>query len=690
MTNDELRDAINAEPEDIAAAMGIERDRSGRGYVCPECGSGSGPNGTGPTLKNGRFHCWACDWGGDAVDVIQRAKGCAYVEALDVGASVLGMMRDGHEPRMNNGKPKPKQEPEPLPDFTDDLKCWADALPGSDGERYLQCRGISLETARRYGVGYEPAWRSPSVPLSIPTSPRVIFPFSRHAYQARDIRPLDAVPDSARRYVKQSAGRAGIFGADALDGSDPVFVTEGQMDALSVAEVGGPAVAIGGTSGVDRLVRALEKRRASGHTIPPLILSLDVDANDAGQTAQNALRAALDARGMFYTVGTLYGPTGAITGAKDANEALQHDRTAFADAVARDIQRANAGAAEWEPLSEAEQLEAAEAAERAERVAAARFDVDAFLASISAGSNARIPTGIGPLDDLLGGGLYPGLVMLGARTGIGKTTLALQIADHIAASGHPVLYAALEMDRAELAAKSIARLHNETAQHAITFGSILDGTASGPAVERAARAYAAWASRNMHVVDVTDGPTMGSIERLAHDISTEAGTAPVVIVDYLQLLRPADSRLTAKDATDANALALKRLNKALKTPVIAISSFNRASYGERVRDGNTTRDRTEDEWFDALEAAFKESGGIEYTADVMLALRPVHFDGPRIDERLYVVKNRRGARHVSLDVTMHGDTGWYTVRDEVPYSGGTPWTESMEERRRAAWERRNR
>ena len=55
MTNDQAREYILAHATDH-----LTRDRSGKGYICPICGSGSGPNGTGITTKDGtHYTCWA-------------------------------------------------------------------------------------------------------------------------------------------------------------------------------------------------------------------------------------------------------------------------------------------------------------------------------------------------------------------------------------------------------------------------------------------------------------------------------------------------------------------------------------------------------------------------------------------------------------------------------------------------------
>ena len=59
------------------------RDGSGKGYVCPFCGSGSGPKGTGlgeskdkaGNRQPGKYHCFACLWTGDGLDMIGKLYG---------------------------------------------------------------------------------------------------------------------------------------------------------------------------------------------------------------------------------------------------------------------------------------------------------------------------------------------------------------------------------------------------------------------------------------------------------------------------------------------------------------------------------------------------------------------------------------------------------------------------------------
>lgn len=83
------------------------------------------------------------------------------------------------------------------------------------------------------------------------------------------------------------------------------------------------------------------------------------------------------------------------------------------------------------------------------------------------------------------------------------------------------------------------------------------------------------------------------------------GQAPVVFIDYLQLLKPESDRDTDKQATDKNMMALRQMARDMRAPVFVISSLNRSSYS-----GSISLD------------SFKESGAIEYGADVLMGLQP--------------------------------------------------------------------
>ena len=248
------------------------------------------------------------------------------------------------------------------------------------------------------------------------------------------------------------------------------------------------------------------------------------------------------------------------------------------------------------------------------------WDVSSVALEISSGTSTyeAIPTGLAQLDKALDGGLPAGgLVTLGAISSTGKTTLALQIADNIAASGRPVLFVTVEQGRHELVAKSISRLmrtgHKDgepfTIASSLTIRSDERRAAWSLETEKAFRnacaRYAVDIAGHLRIMETDRQPTTLDIVRAAEIVAEHEGRPPVTFIDYLQLLAPADARMTEKQAVDRNVMDLRHLARDMGTCVFAISSLNRASYSGTV----------------TLEA-FKESGAIEYGSDVLIGLQP--------------------------------------------------------------------
>lgn len=124
------------------------------------------------------------------------------------------------------------------------------ALPGSPGERYLKARGISLETAQKYGIGFSPS----GSPLKPWKWGRVLIPHTNPEGQIISLygRAIDGISDKqAPKELKHMhlQGKKGIFNAQALK-QPAVFICEGAFDALALLEAGYPAVALYGLSGL--------------------------------------------------------------------------------------------------------------------------------------------------------------------------------------------------------------------------------------------------------------------------------------------------------------------------------------------------------------------------------------------------------------------------------------------------------
>ena len=486
-----------------------------------------------------------------------------------------------------------KKEAKMAEDFTEYYKQTQANIQNDAAQEYLRQRGISAEVARTCGLGYDASYKAYDVDEAgnnIPTIWRaLIIPTGKGSYVARNI-DTPKEPAKKNRYRKKGASRLYQPKQDS-DANKPIFIVEGELDALSIVEAGGIAVALGSTSNYKRLVERIERKRPER----PLILALDADED--GRKTEDMLAEELTRLQIpFYRINP-YGT------AKDANEALQNDRDGFiAEVAAAERQR------------EVELEAAAEAAKEEYLKTSAATELRNFLDGINASVNTpAISTGFNNLDEVLDGGLYEGLYIIGAVSSLGKTTLALQIIDQIAQQGQDCLVFSLEMARSELIAKSISRLTYQFAKDkalAKTTRGITAGarykTYSKPEKDHiysAMRMYKAFAE-HIFIHEGVGNIGAEQIKEIVLRHISITGNKPVVLIDYLQILAPADIRASDKQNTDKGVLELKRLSRDCKIPVIGISSFNRDNYMQPVNN-----------------ASFKESGAIEYGADVLIGLQ---------------------------------------------------------------------
>lgn len=249
-----------------------------------------------------------------------------------------------------------------------------------------------------------------------------------------------------------------------------------------------------------------------------------------------------------------------------------------------------------------------------------------------------ISTGFKNLDEQIGGGIYAGLYVIGAISSLGKTTLVHQIADNIAGAGTPVLYFSLEMSRLELITKSISRINAQEAlktgvrgyeleQHckpSVYFRTHGINTDNG---KKALQIYSDTIAKNMSIIQGDFGTDVSEIRSYCNRFirNNPDGVKPVIIIDYLQIIKPvSDSRGTTKDNIDFTVAELKRISRDFGIAVIVISSFNRANYSSKV----------------SFES-FKESGGIEYTADVVMGLQLAAIDENELFDKDTGVNKKR-------------------------------------------------
>lgn len=235
--------------------------------------------------------------------------------------------------------------------------------------------------------------------------------------------------------------------------------------------------------------------------------------------------------------------------------------------------------------------------------------------------------------------LYPGLYVLGAISSLGKTTFATQMADQIAKNGQRVIIFSLEQSTLELATKSLSRIMGQKDANTALTSLQIRKTCNDPRVIEAKNEYAAYSER-ITIVECTFRATIDNITDFVNDYIKEKGVKPVVIVDYLQVIQtdPA-SKMTPKDATDLHVRRLKQLQTDNKIVLIVISSLNRQNYITQIDY-----------------ESFKESGGIEYTADVVwgLQLQAIHnevFDQQaKINEKREIIRNAKAANPRKIEL----------------------------------------
>lgn len=464
-----------------------------------------------------------------------------------------------------------------MPDYTAYYERCRERLADPVAVAYLEGRGISIETARAAGIGYDPEADPANYPgagddvRKMYPEPRIIVPCTPAAYCGRAIR---ADIDKRYRVVWPSGANVALFRGDLLNSDHKyIFVAEGWADALALAEVGAPAISINSASNASFFLSEVE-RSGSGAMF---VLCLDNDKSGGGalQTISEGLKAA----GRKYIVADVCG------GAKDPNAALTTGKPAFIKAVADVIERAEQASADDE-LSD-------------------------FFARIQGDAYKPHKTGLAWFDDLLDGGLIPQtLTIIMATPGSGKTALCQQLAEKMAENENAVLYINLEMSNDQMLARAVSMKLAERAEgvsDCMTALQVLQGYKWTEAQRSAVKdVLSAYRANNFRYIRY--GVAGNEIESIIAYLDETGKTyqaagkkAPAVVLDYLHLITGA-SKADASEIIKQAVAALKMYAIKYKTLAIAISAINRNSYNRITLSSG------------------RDSSGIEYTGDTVISL----------------------------------------------------------------------
>lgn len=577
--------------------LGKETKSSG-GYLfknCPMCNSTSSKSGdAGHFYINPNTNSYSsfsgCCKGGSIIDFLMEFYNLDKKEAIDKAKDIAGIRRSGGNNQMNNNtKPstnsqsnkqeEARKEAEKKEFIKNQKRQFiVDNLAKQSPENkqkvyeYLASRGISKEIGDKYHLFisnevYE------DKNIGTKGTSRIVIPIyydnEPMSYVARALTEVEGRAKALNSAGTQIPLNIEYIKKELKPGEDKfIYICEGWADALSFEDVGKKAIALHSTQQINKLKEYIEKNT---FTSSKYTYMLCCDNDEAGHKANSELAEYFTDKNINYhkvSIPKEY---------KDVNEW-------YISIGNKDIFKGLLN-----PFKNQTVL---------------NYIDDSFLNDIERmkGFKGR-STGFKNLDKEING-VVPGLYVLGAISSLGKTTYITQLADQMASRGEHIIFFSLEQSRFELVAKSISRqtciLNPKEAKTSL---SIMQNTDVADITIKAVEQYQPIA-HNTIIVEGNFNINVISIREYVEQYIAFTGIKPVVVLDYLQILRPINDRLTDKQQVDYNVTELKRISRDYDIPIFVICSFNRDNY-------TTTVDFT----------SFKESGAIEYSADVVMGLQ---------------------------------------------------------------------
>jgi replicative DNA helicase len=263
-----------------------------------------------------------------------------------------------------------------------------------------------------------------------------------------------------------------------------------------------------------------------------------------------------------------------------------------------------------------------------------------------------VPTGFFDLDRMTSGMQAGDLIVLAARPSMGKTALAINIAENVALNeGLPVAVFSMEMGASQLAIRIVGSI-GRIDQSRLRTGKLLDE--EWPRLTEAVERL-----RNVSLsIDETPGLTPSELRASARRLARTCGKLGLVVVDYLQLMSGSSGGDGDNRATELGEISrgLKMLAKELQCPVIALSQLNRG-----VEQRTDKRPMMSD---------LRESGAIEQDADVIMFIyRDDYYNKDSKDP---------GVAEIIIGKQRNGPTGTVKLTFLKPitkfesYAGGNP------------------
>lgn len=477
---------------------------------------------------------------------------------------------------------------------------------------YLLSRGITKESCNKYGFfrvknrEYMPIYLSGSC----------------LGWCAR------AVDKNIEPRYKNSSGGVGVWNGDYLLDDNlkgDLYITEGIIDAVMIEQTGRRAISICGASNFNKLINMLIDRPKNANRFRFILCG---DNDNAGSSMNTKISQSLVDMNLEYLILSL--PEN-----YDIADLYKNNRALLEEKLIDIDNTQKTSIKEYD-------------------MASVSGILDSFLSRVNLKQENPISTGFQKFDKLLNGGFYSGLYILGAISSLGKTSFMLQVADNMAENGYDVMFYSLEQSRNELMAKSLSRISAINKGPKLTQRNILDG--STPLSSSFLNAVDRYKKLGKNLF-LKEGIANIGVDQIREDLRRHInarGKMPVIIIDYLQILKPANPRATDKQNTDISVIELKRISRDFGITIIAVSSFNRENYRTEV----------------SMES-FKESGAVEYSADVLMGLQLAGcgekgFDVNKAKSReprqieLVILKNRSGIPYAKQLYSYNAKYNYFT------------------------------
>ena len=498
-------------------------------------------------------------------------------------------------------------------DFTDVVdRLHKQLLESPEGMNYFIDRGLSEDTIRKFKLGYEPKGINEAFkdypelhyykdlaecyPYFVPMFkegvceyilPRQDIKILEKKLQEGELYKIDK-EGNKREYPKTMNLKnipTTIYNLDEAMKNDLIFICEGWCDALSLENEGYKSVALNSVTSVSKFINMIQE--VKDYQSKTYVIALDNDKS--GKEARQKLQDEL--QNLKCRVKHLY-PEG--EGVKDINDMLLKDEKSLLYSIIKieqEIQEEN---------------------DKILTQNSCYSHLNSILNKFISNKNRKLlSTGYSKLDATLGGGLYNSLYVIGGISGLGKTSIVLNILENLAKKEQDVLFISLEMSREELVAKSLSRFTRETVDKRFTpmdypsQRDIQNGNfdMEAPYFQEGLINYTE-ASKHIFIKEANFNYNTELIREDIIKHKALRGKAPVVVVDYLQVLPCLKDYGDDKKNIDFNITELKRISREYDIPVIVISSIGRQYYKKPID-------------FEA----FKSSGNIEFTADVVIGLQ---------------------------------------------------------------------